>query len=196
MFRRRASAQTPTETAEEALARLESEGKGRRTPSRREAESARKARLRPVRDRKELAKRERARKVTERQKVRASLASGDEKHLPRRDQGPVRRFARDFVDCRRNAAQYLLPTLLVILLLSLVPRLYGAQLLVWSLTIALTTVDSIWLVVRLRRELRRRFEPAQAKGAVAYALLRSTQLRRLRLPKPRAKYGEPLPDRY
>ncbi len=200
MFRRRSAAQTPTdtsdETPEQALRRLEAEGKGRPTPSRRAAEADRRARLKPVRDRKELARRERSRKSAERQKMRAALVSGDDKSLPPRDKGPVRRFARDFVDCRRNIAQYLLPLLLLILLLSFFPRLFAGQLLVWSLTIALTSVDSIWLVVRLRRELRRRFEPAQTKGAVSYAVLRSTQLRRLRLPKPRIGYGEPLPERY
>ncbi len=200
MFRRR-SAPDPAavesgESAADALRRLEAEGKGRPTPSRKEAEAARRQQLKPVRNRKELARRERQRKTAERQRIRASLAAGDEKHLPARDQGPVRRFCRDFVDSRRNVAQYLLPLLMVILLLSVIPRLFAAQLLVWSLTIALTAVDTIWLAVRLRRELRRRFEPGQTKGAVSYSLLRSTQLRRLRLPKPQVKYGDPLPQRY
>ena len=196
MFRRRPEPSTAAERTEETLRRLEAEGKGRPTPSRREAEASRAARLKPVRDRKELARREKQRRAAERNKVRTSMASGDNLHLPVRDQGPVRRFARDFVDSRRNVAQYLLPLLMLILLISFVPRLLAAQMLLWALTIALTTADTIWLAFKLRGELRRRFEPGQTRGAIAYALLRSSQLRRLRLPKPQVSYGATLPQRY
>ena len=202
MFKRRTEDSTqqssePTqESAADTLHRLQEEGKGRPTPSRRDAEAARRDQLKPTRDRRTLAKRERQRRLTERQKIRASLAAGDEKHLPARDQGPVRRFCRDFVDSRRNVAQYLLPLLLLILILSVIPRLYATQLLVWAMTIALTTVDTIWMSVRLKRELRKRFEPGQTKGALAYSLLRSTQIRRLRLPKPQVSYGEALSRRH
>ncbi|CAN5835088.1 hypothetical protein BH20ACT6_BH20ACT6_17400 [soil metagenome] len=196
MFRRRSESAPASETSEETLRRLEDEGKGRPTPSRRDAEAARKARLKPPRTRKEIAKRERQRRTEQRNLVRSSMAAGDEKHLPARDQGPVRRFARDFVDARRNVAQYLLPLLMVILLLSFIPRLLQIQALVWAMTIALTTVDTMWLYWSFRREVRRRFEPSQIKGATGYALLRSSQMRRLRLPKPQVKYGEKLPERY
>jgi uncharacterized membrane protein YdbT with pleckstrin-like domain len=197
VFRRRSETPVPeVESPAETLRRLEIEGKGRPTPSRREAEAARKTRLKPVYDRKELARRQRAQRAEQRQKVRQSLATGEGKHLPLRDQGPVRQFVRDFVDVRRNVAQYLLPLLLVILVLSLVPRLFAVQLVVWALTIALTLLDTIWLGHRLRTELRTRFEPTQTKGAMSYGLLRSTQLRRLRLPRARLGYGDKLPARY
>jgi len=196
VFRRRPESAAASETSAETLQRLEAEGKGRPTPSRRDAEAARKARLKPPRTRKEVAKRERQRRNEERTKVRESMAAGSTRHLPSRDQGPVRRFARDFVDSRRNVAQYLLPLLMVILLLSFIPQLLGVQAAVWALTIALTTVDTMWLYWRFRREVRRRFEPSQIKGATGYALLRSSQMRRLRLPKPQVSYGEKLPERY
>lgn len=202
MFRRRTdesvreSSASANETPADTLRRLQEEGKGRPTPTRRDAEAARRNQLKPTRDRRALAKRERQRRLAERQQIRASLAAGDELHLPARDQGPVRRFCREFVDSRRNVAQYLLPLLLLILVLSVVPTLYAAQLMVWALTIALTTVDTIWLSVRLKRELRQRFEPRETKGALAYSLLRSTQIRRLRLPKPQVSYGEQLSRRY
>ena len=190
------TAERSEETIRRLQARAEAERKSTPTPTRRQAEAARRERLKPTTDRKQRAKRDRQRRAEERRKVRASLAAGDDKHLPPRDQGPVRRFARDFVDSRRNVAQYLLPLLFVVLLLSLYPPLAQAYFLLWSLTIALTTVDSIWMSVRFRRELRARFEPARAKGATSYALLRSTQLRRLRLPKPQVAYGDKLPQRY
>lgn len=196
MFRRRPESAAANETSAETLQRLEDEGKGRPTPSRRDAEAARKARLKPPRTRKEVAKRDRQRRNEQRTKMRESMATGSTRYLPPRDQGPVRRFARDFVDSRRSVAQYLLPLLMVILLLSFIPQLLGVQAAVWALTIALTTVDTMWLYWRFRREVRRRFEPSQIKGATGYALLRSSQMRRLRLPKPQVSYGEQLPERY
>ncbi len=52
------------------------------------------------------------------------------------------------------------------------------------------------MVFRLRRELRRRFPDESTKGAVGYGILRSLQLRWLRLPKPQVKLGQKLPERY
>ncbi|MBA2638996.1 MAG: DUF3043 domain-containing protein [Nocardioidaceae bacterium] len=198
MFRRRNSSESGAETVEQARLRLDEEaaaaGKGRPTPSRRQAEQARKQRLKPTRNRKELARRERQRRADDRTKVRQALAGGDERHLPARDRGPVRAFVRDLVDARFNVAEFLLPLLVVILLLSFVPRLIGLQVTVWLFTITGTTVDTIWLGFRTRRELARRFAKDETKGALAYAVLRSTQLRRLRLPKPRVARGQPLPE--
>ena len=200
MFRRRSSTDRTDETPEQTLARIEAEaeverGKGRPTPSRREAEAARRARLKPTGDRKQLARRKRQQRVEQRNKVRQALVTGDQKNLPPRDRGPVRAFCRDLVDSRFNVAEYLLPLLVLILVLSMVPPLLGVQFGLWMVTIVATTGDTIWLFVRTRRELRERFPADQTRGAVAYTILRSSQLRRLRLPKPRVKRGEPLPAR-
>lgn len=198
MFRRRSSTDSVGETPEESQARLAAETetprtKGRPTPSRKEAEAARKERLKPTRNKKELARRERQRRATARAKTREAMLTGDDKNLPARDRGPVRAFVRDLVDARHNVAEYLLPLLVVILALSFVPTLINLQLTLWLVTIVGTTLDTIWLGYRTRRELRRRFPRPETKGALAYALLRSSQLRRLRLPKPRVKRGTPLP---
>ena len=200
MFRRRSSTASTKETPEQTLARIEAEaeverGKGRPTPSRREAEAARKARLKPTADRKALAKRKRQQRIEQRNKMRQALVTGDQKNLPPRDRGPVRAFCRDFVDRRYNVAEYLLPLLVLILVLSMVPSLLGLQFILWMVTIVATTADTVWLWIRTRRELRARFPADQTRGAMAYTILRSSQLRRLRLPKPRVKRGEPLPAR-
>ena len=52
------------------------------------------------------------------------------------------------------------------------------------------------MVFRLKRELRRRFPDQSTKGAVGYAVLRSLQLRWIRLPKAQVKLGAKLPERY
>ena len=44
------------------------------------------------------------------------MLSGEEKNLPPRDRGPVHRFARDYVDSRRSAAEFFLPIALFVLI--------------------------------------------------------------------------------
>jgi Protein of unknown function (DUF3043) len=197
VFRRRHQSDDDPAVGEESAP---IDGKGRPTPKRRDAEADRRARLKPPRDRREASQRMREQRRTQRGKMQEALRSGDERHLPARDRGPVRRFCRDFVDARWNVAEWLLPLLLLILVLSFL----GAgsdfaawlQVVVWSGTIVGTVADTLVLIWRTRRELARRFPDENRRGAVAYAVLRSSQLRRLRLPKPQVKRGATLPDRY
>jgi len=187
------------ETPEETERRLQGqETKGRPTPKRKEAEAARKQRIAPPRDRKEAARRMRQKRAEQRMKMNAALKTGDEAHLPVRDRGKVRRFCRDLVDSRYNVAEYLLPLLLVILLLGIVatPATAYAQIAVWLGTILGTVIDTTYLIRKTRRELARRFPGENTRGAVAYTVLRSSQLRRFRLPKPQVERGAKLPERY
>ncbi|MEO6605623.1 MAG: DUF3043 domain-containing protein [Aeromicrobium sp.] len=177
-------------------------GKGRATPSRKDAEAARKARLKAPVSRKDQAKRERAARDELRLKQRDALKTGDERYLPARERGPVRHFARDFVDRRRNVGELLIPFLFVVLVLLFVfgainPDLVGyLTTFVYPLVIIGVVVDFFVLRRSLRRELKERFEPDETKGTIAYATLRSMQLRRMRLPKPQLKHGAPMKARY
>lgn len=196
MFRRRNAPDDEVAVEEETSV----EGKGRPTPKRKDAEAERRQRLKPPRNRKEASARMRDRRRTDRVKMQRALRSGDERHLPTRDRGPVRRFGRDFVDSRWNVAEWLLPLLVIILLLSFLgagsPFAAWLQLVLWSATIIGTVLDTLLLIWRVRREMNRRFPDENRRGAVAYAVLRSSQLRRLRLPKPQVQRGAKLPDRY
>jgi len=202
VFRRRSSTEEPPPAGATAIgddaADAADTTKGRPTPKRRDAEAARKQRLTPPRNRKEAARRMRQRRAEERLRMQAALKSGDEAGLPARDRGKVRRFCRDLVDPGRNAAEYLLPLLVVILVLSFIrsPAAAWLQLAVWLGTIVGTVLDTVYLVIRTRRELARRFPGESTRGAVAYAVLRSSQLRRFRLPPPRVARGDKLPERY
>lgn len=175
-------------------------GKGRRTPTRKEAEAARKKQMKVPMTRKEQAKRERAAREELRLKQREALKTGDEKYLPLRERGPVRRFARDYVDRRWNFAEFLLPFLGLVLLLSLVGGdaewSAAATFFLYPIIIFGTIIDELILVRGLKKQLKQRFGPDETRGSTAYAVLRSTQLRRFRLPKPQVKRGEALPDRY
>lgn len=166
--------------------------KGRPTPKRAVAQSQRKAVVASTGNRKEDAKRARERRRVEMTKQREALANGDERYLPNRDKGPVRRYVRDFVDSRFSVAEMFLPLAVLILVLSMVrvPSIQNIALLLWLGVIALIIVDSIGMFIRLRKALNERFPNEPKRGAVAYGLMRTLQMRRLRLPKPQVKRGE------
>lgn len=166
--------------------------KGRPTPKRSEAQTQRRSVANTPVTRKEAAKRQRNERRVQMDKQRQALASGDERYLPARDKGPVRRFARDFVDSRFCIAEFFLPLAVIILVLSMVriPQLQNIALLLWLFVIVLIIVDSVTTAVRLKKRLAERFPSESKKGAVAYALMRTLQMRRLRLPKPQVKRGE------
>ena len=149
--------------------------------------------------RKEQAKRERAAREEIRAKQREALKTGDERYLPAREQGPVRRFARDYVDRRWNVAEFLLPFLVVVLVVIAVAPTSAQTFLtavVYPVIIIGTILDEVILVRGLRKALKSRFGDDAAKGSAAHAVLRSTQLRRFRLPKPQVKRGEALTGHY
>ncbi|MFI8290854.1 DUF3043 domain-containing protein [Streptomyces sp. ms191] len=166
--------------------------KGRPTPKRSEAQTQRRRAATVPTDRKEAAKRQREARRTDLARQREALASGDERYLPARDKGPVRRFVRDFVDSRFAIAEFFLPMAVVILVLSMIriPSLQNISLLLWLGVIVLIIIDSIGIWLRLKKQLNERFPNEPKRGAVAYGLMRTLQMRRLRLPKPQVKRGE------
>ncbi|MFG2885041.1 DUF3043 domain-containing protein [Streptomyces sp. NPDC048297] len=166
--------------------------KGRPTPKRSEAQSQRRSVASTPTNRKDAAKRQREDRRQALNRQRQALATGDERYLPARDKGPVRRFARDWVDSRFNVAEFFLPLAIVILVLSVirVPSIQSIALVLWLVVIVLIVVDAAFSGFRLKKRLAERFPDQSRRGAVAYALMRSLQMRRLRLPKPQVKRGE------
>ncbi|MGW7613220.1 DUF3043 domain-containing protein [Streptomyces sp. NPDC054766] len=166
--------------------------KGRPTPKRSEAQTQRRSVAQTPSSRKEASKQQRDERRAQMTRQRQALASGDERYLPARDKGKVRRFARDFVDSRFCIAEFFLPMAVIILVLSVVPiaALKNVALLLWLVIIVMIVVDSIGITIRLRKQLNTRFPDQPKRGAVPYALMRTLQMRRLRLPKPQVKRGE------
>lgn len=174
-------------------------GKGRPTPTRREAEAAARARAKVPRTRKEMAAAQRASRSEATQKMRSALRTGDDRYLPARDRGPLKRFIRDYVDSRFQFIQLLLPVMLVALALPYLAGSDRALALSNMLTITslvLVLYDVFMLRFRLRREVTRRFPDAPLKGVTSYAVMRSLQLKFTRQPKPQVRLGEKLPDTY
>ena len=190
MFRR----SKPAETSSTPTTLKEGGGKGRPTPTRREAQAAAKARAKGPQDRKAAARLDRQRRGEMNARAREGMKTGDDRYLPTRDKGPVRRFVRDWVDARLCMAELLLPLLILIMVSQ--PFAPGISNGLWSATIVLVALDTSYVVFRLRRELGRRFPDKSTKGAVGYGVLRSLQLRWIRMPKSKVKLGAKLPERY
>ncbi|MFD0562675.1 DUF3043 domain-containing protein [Kitasatospora saccharophila] len=198
MFRRRsdesaAPSSTVTLTKEdERPSRDPQAPKGRPTPKRSEAEAHRKTRVTVPKDRKEAAKQARQRIRVEREKQRTALLSGDERALPPRDKGPVRRYVRDFIDSRWAAAEFFLPYAVVVLVLSITKVNYLRLLstLLFMVFFVVVILDFVRIGFQLRKGLAQRFPNEDTRGAVMYGLMRTLQMRRLRLPKPLVKRGE------
>jgi hypothetical protein len=173
-------------------------GKGRPTPTRREAEAAARARAKAPRTRKELAAAQRKQRAESSRSMRQALKSGDERYYPARDRGPVRRFVRDFVDVRFSLLEVMMPILLVVLVLGYTgqPQLVSISNTLLLVTVLFLVVDALRLRFALRREVGRRFPEESQRGLTYYALVRSAQMRFMRLPKPQVRIGQQLPERY
>ena len=83
-----------------------------------EAEAAAKARAKTPRTRKEQMPPPSAPRAASRARRSAqAMRSGDERYLPPRDKGPVRRFIRDFVDVRFSFIELMVPLLILTMIL-------------------------------------------------------------------------------
>ncbi len=197
MFRR-AKSESPTTPSTESDVPSPAQKKGRPTPSRREAEAARKARAKVPRTRKEQAAARKLSRTESSSQMRAAMRNGDERYLPARDQGPVRRFVRDYVDHSFSLLELMLPAMVVLLFFgysgSSALATYSNAALPALLLVVLVEVFRLrW---RLRQELARRFPDESHKGVTTYAVMRALQVRPLRQPKRQVKLGAPLPERY
>lgn len=184
MFRRTKSEETvPATTAD---TELKTAGKGRPTPTRKEAEAAARARAKGAATSKQEV---RAKRAEHGRRMREAMRTGDERYLPARDKGKVRRFIRDYIDSRLSMAEFLLPLLVVIMIAQGARQVQLANGL-WIATIVLVGVDTAYLVFTLRRTLRKRFPDESPRGTTYYAILRAMQIRFLRQPKPQVKLGQ------
>lgn len=176
-------------------------GKGRPTPTRREAEGRKRGPAPPPpRTQREALTRMRGSKEERRNaatKRRERMLAGDEKYLLPRDRGPVKAYVRDLVDSRRHLAGAFMPLALLVIVVILVPSplVQSYVSLVSMLMLVAIVVEGVVLGRTVTRRVRERF-PKASESATSlgfYAMTRATQLRRLRVPKPRVGRGDPIP---
>ncbi len=124
----------------------------------------------------------------ERDRARIGMMNGEEKYLTRRDRGPQRRYVRDFVDARFSIGELFIPAAILILVVAFTQPVAIQQYFtyaVWGL-LALVILDGFILNYLLKGRLKAKFGEVE-RGLTFYAVMRSVQLRPLRMPKPQVK---------
>lgn len=167
-------------------------GKGRPTPKRRVSQQSNKRPLVPA-DRRAAYRESRARQKEARARMNQAMITGDERYMPVRDRGPVRRFVRDYVDARWSLGEFFLPASLGIVLVVLLggdrPVFALAAILLIYLIVLAALADAVILGRILKRRVAEKFGEVP-KGTRMYAAMRAFQMRRTRMPRPRVKRGE------
>jgi hypothetical protein len=164
------------------------------TPKRSEAEANRRSPYRAPTDRKSASQAGKARDRSDRVRRNEALARGEEWALPAKDRGPVRTLARDVVDSRRGLAEYYLIAVLPIFAL-LFLHIGNLQLIADALVILVLIVvvgEGYFVGRKVERLAKERFPGKSTRGIKLYTAMRGTQMRRLRVPKPRVSRGDPV----
>ncbi|BCJ77923.1 hypothetical protein CS0771_74670 [Catellatospora sp. IY07-71] len=169
-------------------------GKGRATPKRTEAQR-RKAEPPPA-NRREALKRAREKNRSERQEAMAGMKAGDERYLLPRDKGPERRLVRDYVDSRRTVGTWFFGGAFLIFFLIQIrePRIQLAANVIWLLLALAVIVDSILICRKIKKLIKANYpKTTQRMGSLyLYAVMRGITFRRMRMPQPQVKFGDPV----
>lgn len=123
---------------------------------------------------------------------RERMMAGDEAYLLPRDKGPVRRYARDVVDARRNLLGLFMPaTLFLMFALFTTPQLQLYVSPAMLLLMAVMLVDGLLLGRRVSKRVDAKFpDNTESRWKLGlYAASRASQMRRLRTPRPQVKRG-------
>lgn len=158
--------------------------------------TASEARKRRKEMRSKLTKEERK---EQRQKERAALSvrrermmAGEEAYLLPRDQGPVRRYARDLVDSRRNFLGLFMPSaIFMIFAMMALPQVQyyvSPMMLLWMVVM---TADALLIARRVNRAVAAKFpDNTESRFKLGlYAAGRASQIRRMRIPRPKVSPG-------
>ncbi len=165
--------------------------KNQPTPKRKDAEAARKKAVKIPSDKKAAKAAMRERETQSRVLLRRAMYTHDEKYLPARDRGPIKAWVRDFVDKRVSIGELFIPFAMVIIFFLFFPNVQLQILVmnVWTIMFIGLIIDATILGFFIRRELSKKYDKTERKGAIFYGITRSITMRTLRLPKPRVKIG-------
>ena len=169
-----------------------SQKKGRPTPKRKEAQAAVKVSSLAPASTKAERKRAKDQARAARLAQREAYLRGEESALPVRDRGPEKKFVRNYVDARRSIGEFFLPIIGFVLILSLIPVGIFAVvgIIIMYSVLLISVIDGFFLSRKIKAEVAKRFPDKSTKGLGLYGWLRSTQMRRMRAPKPQVKAGD------
>jgi hypothetical protein len=194
------------------LPRGRTPGKGRATPSRRQAEGRKRgpvvpapqtraeARARKKELRNSMTKEEKKAAADERRTAaadrREKMMQGDERFLAPRDQGKEKAYVRDLVDSRRHFSTLFIPLAVMIMVFMFLtasrPNLSILSTPALLCLMALMAIEGYITGRRINRAVALRFPNSTDTGFRLgwYAFMRSTQLRKMRAPRPRVSPGD------
>jgi hypothetical protein len=166
-------------------------GKGRPTPKRSESEKRRRGPVKPG-DRKPAGKEGRATDRAERARKYEAMKRGEDWAMPARDKGPVKALTRDYVDSRRRISEYYMYILIVLILaLFIQSNALKAYLYPVVLVLAVVIIGEGTIIARHVKKIAAvRFPNESTRGITMYAIMRTLQIRRFRMPAPRVKPGD------
>ena len=189
-------------------------GKGKPTPRRRDQERARGLRQGPVTaplTRKEAKERRKATEASmskeerkaarvqareSREERRQLMMEGDDRYVLSRDRGEVRRYARDWVDTHRRLINFFMPLALFVIIFQLIPipELQEISQFLFLVLILVIIIDGLFLGRTINRAVLERFPDTDDTGFRMgwYGVMRATQPRMLRTPRPRLRPGDPI----
>ncbi|EWM12760.1 DUF3043 domain-containing protein [Kutzneria sp. 744] len=182
-------------------------GKGRPTPKRREAEGRRRGPVPPPprtqreamrRNRELRPKMTREERSSEQRERREKMMSGDERYLMPKDRGPVKAYVRDIIDSRRNLMGLFMPMAILVLASYFVSQALPTlpvqeYVMLACLVFLLAMVVEAIMLGRLATRLARTKFPKESVGTAGliwYTFTRASQVRRLRVPRPRVRPGQ------
>lgn len=185
---RRAQNDAPEEEAAQSVA-----GKGRPTPKRREAEARNRRPLVPT-DRKAARRAQRTKRNEAYARQQQAMVTGDERYLPARDKGRVRRWVRDSVDARLSPSEYFLPVAMGAIVLLFVTTFWPEAALVGMVAMyggfIISLLFALFFTFTIKRKMQAKFAESQIPRFTGfYAFTRLFQPRFLRAPKPQVKRG-------
>lgn len=123
---------------------------------------------------------------------RERMMAGEEAYLLPRDQGPIRRYARDIVDSRRNVLGLFMPSALLLLFIMLaMPRVQILISPAMLLLMLIMFIDAIFLARKVNKAVDAKFpENTETHFKIGmYAASRASQMRRMRAPRPAVSLG-------
>ncbi len=187
---------------------IKSNGKGRATPTRKQAQAARRGSpaVRRVTSRpgakpgdpkaaKQVLRDARRAKAAE---YRAAMNSGDISRLPARERVPERVMARDIVDQRRNLGPLLLSVIVVAYFVGLAPVTILRAIAFYALPLCLIAIvaDSIFVARLVSRKIAEKYpnSTVKLKGYVGQRALMPARWRQPR-PRPSIVVGRWIPRR-
>jgi hypothetical protein len=187
-------ARSPDAPADGKPARSPAEAaKGRPTPKRSAAEAKRRQ---PITGSRAPATprtpQDKAKARTTRATKYEAMKRGEAWALNPRDRGPARALTRDFVDSKRRLSEYYM-YVLVVLLVAVFFRNTKVETIIAPVILVLVVIIGIEAVL-IRRSLAKliaeRLPGESARGLTRYAVMRTIQIRRFRMPAPHVQPGQ------